>query len=246
MKKIVKLFCVISCLLVCFTGCGKEKQGIKYEAEQMRAYVEVQIGHVGGIIEQEAVEEGYLTEDGVLKSAENSWAALKENCGEFVLSDSVLDCDIVETNGEITVTETLKFKKRNVIATSTFEEKDDTLTMTNLAFEPVYSLKEKLSEAVINTIIGMGTVFIVLIFMSFVIELFKFIPRITEAFEKRKNKKNDTSSDKEPVASETTVEEVVDTNSMDDTELIAVIAAAIAASENTTTDSFVVRSIRKR
>ena len=32
----------------------------------------------------------------------------------------------------------------------------------------------------------------------------------------------------------------------DDTELIAVIAAAIAASENTTTDSFVVRSIRRR
>ena len=33
---------------------------------------------------------------------------------------------------------------------------------------------------------------------------------------------------------------------VDDTELIAVIAAAIAASENTSTDSFVVRSIRRR
>ena len=32
---------------------------------------------------------------------------------------------------------------------------------------------------------------------------------------------------------------------IDDGELIAVIAAAIAASENTSTDSFVVRSIRK-
>ena len=31
----------------------------------------------------------------------------------------------------------------------------------------------------------------------------------------------------------------------DDTELIAVIAAAIAAAEGTTTDGFVVRSIRK-
>ena len=31
----------------------------------------------------------------------------------------------------------------------------------------------------------------------------------------------------------------------DDGELVAVIAAAIAASENTSTDSFVVRSIRK-
>ena len=32
---------------------------------------------------------------------------------------------------------------------------------------------------------------------------------------------------------------------MDDTELVAVIAAAIAAAEGTTTDGFVVRSIRK-
>lgn len=32
---------------------------------------------------------------------------------------------------------------------------------------------------------------------------------------------------------------------VDDTELIAVIAAAIAASEGTSTDGFVVRSIRK-
>ena len=32
---------------------------------------------------------------------------------------------------------------------------------------------------------------------------------------------------------------------MDDGELVAVIAAAIAASENTSTDGFVVRSIKK-
>ena len=48
---------------------------------------------------------------------------------------------------------------------------------------------------------------------------------------------------------ETKAEEVVDSDSenlTDDYELIAVIAAAIAASENTSTDSFVVRSIRRR
>ena len=33
---------------------------------------------------------------------------------------------------------------------------------------------------------------------------------------------------------------------MDDTELVAVIAAAIAAAEGTTTDGFVVRSIKRR
>ena len=41
------------------------------------------------------------------------------------------------------------------------------------------------------------------------------------------------------------VPEVEEEEVIDDGELIAVIAAAIAASENTSTDSFVVRSIRK-
>ena len=40
--------------------------------------------------------------------------------------------------------------------------------------------------------------------------------------------------------------ETVTANEEDDSELIAVIAAAIAASEQTSTDSFVVRSIRRR
>ena len=43
------------------------------------------------------------------------------------------------------------------------------------------------------------------------------------------------------------VEEVSEEQDMtDDTELVAVIAAAIAAAEGTTTDGFVVRSIRRR
>ena len=42
------------------------------------------------------------------------------------------------------------------------------------------------------------------------------------------------------------ISETVTANEEDDSELIAVIAAAIAASEQTSTDSFVVRSIRRR
>ena len=42
------------------------------------------------------------------------------------------------------------------------------------------------------------------------------------------------------------ISETVTANEEDDSELIAVIAAAIAASELTSTDSFVVRSIRRR
>ena len=50
----------------------------------------------------------------------------------------------------------------------------------------------------------------------------------------------------EAVAEETAVEEVAVVEETDDLELIAVITAAIAAQEGTSTDGFVVRSIRRR
>ena len=69
--------------------------------------------------------------------------------------------------------------------------------------------------------------------------MFKYIPAIQNAFGKKKDEKKEET--KEAVSE--TVEEVDET---DDLELIAVISAAIAASEETTTDGFVVRSIKRR
>ena len=95
------------------------------------------------------------------------------------------------------------------------------------------SLGEKMADAAGNTLMGMGTVFLVLIFISLLISCFKFIPQIMDKLSK-----------KSEVVEE--ISETVTANEEDDSELIAVIAAAIAASEQTSTDSFVVRSIRRR
>ena len=94
-------------------------------------------------------------------------------------------------------------------------------------------------QALLNTLMGMGTVFAVLIFISFLISLFKYIPTIQNVFGKKKDEKKEETK----AAVSETVEEVDET---DDLELIAVISAAIAAAEETTTDGFVVRSIKRR
>ena len=86
---------------------------------------------------------------------------------------------------------------------------------------------------------GMGTVFLVLIFISLLISCFKFIPQIMDKLSKKSS-----VVEKPEVVEE--ISETVTANEEDDSELIAVIAAAIAASEQTSTDSFVVRSIRRR
>lgn len=104
------------------------------------------------------------------------------------------------------------------------------------------SIGAKMASAGANTLMGMGTVFAVLIFISLIISCFKVIPKITEARANKNKKANITT---EEGKSETvSANETVDVS--DDLELIAVIASAIAASENTSTDSFVVRSIRRR
>lgn len=90
---------------------------------------------------------------------------------------------------------------------------------------------------------GLGTVFVILVFLIFVISLFKYIPGLVEG-KKKESKPAPAAAAPAPVAApvaEPAVEDVTD-----DGELIAVIAAAIALlkAKQAQTDS-VVRSIRK-
>ena len=89
-----------------------------------------------------------------------------------------------------------------------------------------------MKNAALNTVLGMGTVFIVLILISFIISGFSLF-----------NSKDKPKKETAPVEVPTLA---VEENLADDTELVAVIMAAISAYEgNTSTDGFVVRSIRR-
>lgn len=99
---------------------------------------------------------------------------------------------------------------------------------------------EILKTALIHTLLGMGTVFVVLIMISLIISLFKFIPVIQEKFSKRKT----APAAAAPAPAAPAAKEVEEET--DDLEIVAVITAAVAAAMGTTsTDGFVVRSIRR-
>ena len=101
------------------------------------------------------------------------------------------------------------------------------------------SLSEIFLDALSNTLLGMGTVFAVLIIIILCIMLMSKCVRSFEG----KGKKDEPA----PEAPETAAPPVVPEAEApaDDLELVAVIAAAIAASENKSPEGFVVRSIRK-
>lgn len=123
------------------------------------------------------------------------------------------------------------------------------LTVESCALNIEQSIPELMIKAAMDTLMGMGTVFVVLILISFIIWLFGFISKVQNRTGE-KSKKDDMQAIKTE-AVDNTIAQIIKKEEQevltDDLELIAVIAAAIAASEGAvSTDGFVVRSIRKR
>ena len=150
------------------------------------------------------------------------------------------DITVEYSDDQYTVVVPVSFEKNKANFTYVFDKSG---TPTSLTVDVNYTLAQNMEKAALNTVMGLGTVFVILAFLIFVISLFKYIPGLVEG-KKKESKPAPAAAAPAPVAApvaEPAVEDVTD-----DGELIAVIAAAIAASEGkTSTDGFVVRSIRK-
>ncbi|MDD3367983.1 MAG: OadG family protein [Lachnospiraceae bacterium] len=170
----------------------------------------------------------------VLCDSFDEWASLDEEIGGYtsITNEEVTASDAESVTVRISVQGQERTATIDVVMTA---ENYESFTMA-----ATYSFAEKMEKAALNTLIGMGTVFIILILISLIISCFAFIPKIQAALSKPKK------ADVKTEAVDNTISQIVEKEEMeDDTELVAVIAAAIAASEGTGTDGFVVRSIRK-
>lgn len=161
-----------------------------------------------------------------------------DELGEYQSTDSYEE---PETKGdEVTFVTNLTYANRTARLSIVFNKKG---VAQSVAVDPKYSTGEILKKAGMNTILGMGTVFAVLIFISLVIYCFNFIPgnRAPKQEEKQAPKpKPVKKAAPKPAPSVQTKENLVD-----DKELVAAITAAICAYSGTSSDGFVVRSIRR-
>lgn len=118
-----------------------------------------------------------------------------------------------------------------------------------LAADKDLGIWDKLPIAFLNTLLGMGTVFSVLIAILGLIALLKYIPRIIDGILGR-NESGTTSDNIVNTNMNTNTENNIagNTDLMQDAQLVAVITAAIMAyiGDETPEDGFVVRSIRRR
>lgn len=123
------------------------------------------------------------------------------------------------------------------------------LTVKSCTLNLEQTVGDLIVKAASDTLMGMGTVFVVLIIISIIIWALGGVPKLVDKLS-GKNKKEDMQAIKTD-AVDNTIAQIIEKEEQedvsDDSELIAVIAAAIAASEGAvSTDGFVVRSIRKR
>lgn len=166
-------------------------------------------------------------------SAIASWESAREDMGDYV---EVISTES-EFDGEDGVIDVrVKGSLREAIVEIVYEKSNITSIATNVE----YTFGEKMEKAALNTLLGMGTVFCVLILISLIIGLFGFIPRLQDKLVK----KPVAAPAPRPVVAAPAPAAEEDLS--DDLELVAVISAAIAAYEGTSsTDGFVVRSIKR-
>ncbi len=247
------------CLLISafsLFGCAEQQENIDYDEDYASTMIEIMIDAGEGTSEEtleamqsypEYVLDNLLMEEGIPIDGEayidaiKSWKAGVEECGAYEGHDDL----IFEPSPDgLDVTTTVHYADRDAEVIFSF---DKGMYFDLLTVNAEFSTGEILSKAGMNTLIGMGVVFSVLILMSFIIYLFKFIPILQEKITGKKPVEFEEAPEEEKktvVAAAYAQEETP--AATDDTELVAVIAAAIAADEGTSTDGFVVRSIRRR
>lgn len=245
-KKISLLLCVLI-MTLSFAGCSDKKDAAISGEETLTSSAEFIITNFSAMSDAdfdsfETVSEFQLDytmmQTGLKISGQDfigmigSWRAAEEECGEYV---SHGDYEVEAKASEYVVSTVAQYKDREATISFSF---DENMSMKSMDVSAKFSIGEILTKAGLNTLLGMGTVFAVLIFLAFLISLLKYIPVLLG---KRAAKSEQTVQEPKPVVVEETA-----AGETDDLELIAVITAAIAAQEGTSTDGFVVRSIRRR
>lgn len=170
----------------------------------------------------------------------NKWLVAMEESGAYVgMAENGFT--VTKSGKTLTTDLLLEFENRDVVFELVYTYHN--MELTGVTINPVYTLGEKMAKAAMNTVISVSIVFAVLIVISLIISCFNIFPYL-EAKKKEKEAAAKVVETDNTVV--TQIEQREEQELADDTELVAVIAAAIAAYEGTSTDGFVVRSIRRR
>lgn len=238
MKKLLPVLCMITCFLG-LTGCAVAKE----DTEEKKVTVEVASNYAAELIYSmnEIVitgQESQYVSDEVTALALDSYRSALKDMGEF---QSIIETEVIHGDN-IVIHTTIQGSLRQAVVEILLDEEE--LVPTSIVTNVAYSFGELMSKAALNTVMGMGTVFAVLIIIILIISSFSLFNK-----EEKKEKRETIQTPVQPIrtedVSQTSAQETEDLSK--DLELVAVIAAAIAAYEGkASAEGYIVRSLRKR
>ena len=237
MKKKILLIVSLCLIAAGVFGCGSDANATYngYTADQLSANNSGILDELMGMSDEDLLM--YLSYQDQMDAATmkviNSWSEVKDEVGDFVGYGEVV---VTQANGTTTVEQTADFTGRDVKVTFVY---DKDMNVEDINLDKVYTLGETMTKAAMNTAMGMGTVFVMLIIISLIISCFTLVNKAQKKAESKK-------AANAPAPAAPTAAPVVEAPQTDDLELVAVIAAAIAAATGSSTDDFVVRSIKRR
>ncbi len=235
MKKFLLVLGMITCLIG-LTACGSAEEITQatITQEQAAATVENFMLSINDVVAQ-GMQAQYESDD-VLMAAIASYESALADLGDY---QSIESCTFTEDKDGIIISAVITGSVRYGTVEMIF---DEDYNLTSATTNVTYTFGEQMTKAGLNTLMGMGTVFVVLILIALLISCFNFIPKVQAIFSKKEKKVESGSVDN-------AVAQIVENEAVqeeDDLELVAVIAAAIAASEGAASaDGYVVRSIRR-
>ena len=207
------------------------------EVANYKSAAETLISQIAGFSDEEI--ETYLAQNDAFTTATmESWKGVKDELGAY---SSIVSQNVEKDGDVVTISTVAQFEKAKADVVLMLDLGQQ--MYTSMTYSVQYSLADNMQRAGMNTLMGIGIVFLMLVFLSFVIGLFKYIEKFQNVGKKK-------AAEEAPKAEEAPApaiaqSEAADEDFADDLELVAVISAAIAAYENTSGDSFVVRSIKK-
>lgn len=244
MKKLKRIFLTL-CMITCFfalTACGSTETRELTVDESLASMLceasEATLQQIVAIGADDIQEQIQLAEDEkeyAFSSILTTWNNLMGDTGNLV---EILDSEATRDEDGYVCVVNAQFEKRPVEFTLYYDAETNTITSMSLVAE--YTMGENMERAALNTLMGMGTVFLVLIFISCLIYCFRYINVLEQKIRGGHTTPAAPAPASAPVQAAPEEEELTD-----DLELVAVITAAIAASEGTSTDGLVVRSIKR-
>ena len=237
LKSLLAMVCVLALTLAMSVCAFAADTVTEDEAANYKSAAETLISQIAGFSDEEI--ENYLAQDDAFTTATmESWKSVKDELGAY---SSIVSQDVEKDGDVVTISTVAQFEKAKADVVLMLDLGQQ--MYTSMTYSVQYSLAANMQRAGMNTLMGIGIVFLMLLFLSFVIGLFKYIEKFQNVGKKK-------AAEEAPKAEEAPAPAIAqraaaDEDFADDLELVAVISAAIAAYENTSGDSFVVRSIKK-